>query len=423
MSDNYCKKIINSTNSTFFVDITLFCLAIWSGVGYSFFTQSAVSESISDPLEKYLYNSISDNSINNINKFLNVLSQTLSYSDAVLTIATISDVEKKREKSYKEMMKGVYDFYHGDIQVSFFLLNLTMFLYSFVVISLSPWTGLKEKNFSDNFTLPAGITMFGGQMSIFLLQYSNYMFSAPKDISGFFNLSYYDRKNIFYNIFFTKKGLAFVFRSIANMVTMGIRFHGISLFTSKYLFRDDKFSTFYSILASISVVYRVFLTQCLNDYRKTFAQQTIPSEQGELTAVEASRNDDLEAPKNIPIDYSNNFEKVLIAILAILISMTFLLRTLSTPVLYSGPVSDPEKNYNTNDLVFACFGLLMGGFAASQYCKFMWGLGKEAAKNTSIYISDCNFFAKNPYTSIQDQEVAANGECISYNAPQAWPKK
>lgn len=72
--------------------------------------------------------------------------------------------------------------------------------------------------------------------------------------------------------------------------------------------------------------------------------------------------------------------------------MTFLLRTFSTPVLFTGPIENPEKNYDIKDTLLACLGLLLGGFASFQYCKFMWGLGKEAASNISTH----RFFRPSP---------------------------
>ena len=153
-----------------------------------------------------------------------------------------------------------------------FSFNLLIFSISFIIISLSPWTGLRMKNFNNNFSLPAGISMFLGQITILLLQYAGYIFSTPKGIVDFLNSSRDDKKNILHNIFCSKKGFGLSFRSAANAITMGLRFHGISLFTNKFLFGDSEFRFFYSVIAPVSVVYRVLTAQALKDYRDTFKE-------------------------------------------------------------------------------------------------------------------------------------------------------
>lgn len=356
--DIYFKKEIA-------LDIFLFLLASWSELGYAVFTGSSVSESVLDPLKRYLYPSLSSNVADNITRYLNITSEVLSYTDAGLTIATIFDVRSKREKFIKEIRKGFNQIKQGEIKKIPFLFNLLIFTFSFVIISLSPWTGLRMKNFNTDFSLPAGVSMFFGQMIVLLLQYAGYIFSTPKAMLDFLDLSREDKKNIFNNIFFTKKGFGFSLRSIANAITMGLRFHGISLFTNKVLFGNNEFKIFYSIIAPVSVVYRVLTAQSLKDYRDTF------KESNELPLTRAETR--------------NKCRGVLLLLLAGLIGMTFLLRTFSTPVLYTGPIENPESNYDIKDTILGCFGLLFGAFASFQYCKFMWGLGKEASANLSNY--------------------------------------
>ncbi len=360
--------------SEIILDIFLFLIASWSEIGYAIFTNSSVSESILDPLQRYLYPSLSLETANCITQYLNVTSEVFSFTDASLTIATILDISTKRKKFLKEIRKGFNEIQNGEIKKMAFSLNLLIFSFSFIIIALSPWTGLRMRNFNDNVSLPAGISMLIGQMTILLLQYSGYIFSTPKAIVDFFNSPREDKKDIFHNIFCSKKGFGFALRSAANAITMGLRFHGISLFTNKFLFGDSRFSLFYSLIAPVSVTYRVLTAQSLKDYRDTFKE-----------------NNEIQAPlinnelPIMPIETLNKCRGALIGLLFGLIIMTFLLRTFSTPVLFTGPIENPEKNYDIKDTLLGCFGLLLGGFASFQYCKFMWGLGKEAATNISTH--------------------------------------
>ncbi|KFM58442.1 hypothetical protein X975_24785, partial [Stegodyphus mimosarum] len=123
------------------LDISLFTLAFWAKIGYSIFTGTSALESFLDPLKKYLYPSISSDTKQTINQSLNIATQVLSYSDATLTIVTIMDMRKKRELFTKEVKIGLKQLKSGQIKIIAFLLNLTIFIFNFVVISLSPWIG------------------------------------------------------------------------------------------------------------------------------------------------------------------------------------------------------------------------------------------------------------------------------------------
>ena len=355
------------------LDIFLFLLASWSELGYAVFMGSSVSESVLDPLKRYLYPSLTSEVSNKITQYLNITSEVLSFSDASLTIATILDIRSKRKKFIKETKKGFNQIRYGEIKKIAFLINLLIFSSSFAIISFSPWTGLKMKNFNDNFSIPAGITMFLGQMTILLLQYADYIFSTPKAMIDFFGLSRDEKKSIVYNLFRSKKGLGLSLRSLSNAVTMGLRFHGISLCTNKVLFGDSSFKSFYAIIAPASVVYRILTTQSLKDYRLTFKENN---------GNQAQILDSTDLPL-VPNEPRNKCTGLLLVLLAGLLGMTFLLRTFSTPVLYTGPIESPENNYDVKDTILGCFGLLFGAFASFQYCKFMWGLGKEATSNLS----------------------------------------
>ncbi|WP_342228011.1 hypothetical protein [Rickettsiella endosymbiont of Rhagonycha lignosa] len=379
--------------SEIIVDIFLFFLASWSELGYAVFTNSSVSESILDPLKQYLYPSLSPETSSSITQYLNIASEVFSFTDASLTIATILDIRTKRQKFLKEIKKGFNQIQNGEIKKFAFSFNLLIFSISFIIISLSPWTGLRMRNFSNNFSLPVGISMFIGQITILLLQYADYIFSTPKGMVDFLNLSRDDKKNILHNILCSKKGFGLSLRSAANAITMGLRFHGISLFTNKFLFADSEFRFFYSVIAPVSVVYRVLTAQALKDYRDTFKEnneiqhQILPNNELPLT----------------PVETKNKCKGLLLVLLAGLIGMTFLLRTFSTPVLFTGPIENPENNYGIKDTVFGCFGLLFGAFASFQYCKFMWGLGKEA----SINISNHSFFRS---TGLRATETSINND-------------
>lgn len=360
--------------SEIILDVFLFLIASWSEIGYAVFTNSSVSESILDPLKRYLYPSLSAETARSITQYLNITSEVFSFTDASLTIATILDIRTKRKNFLKEIKKGLKQIQSGEIKKFAFSLNLLIFSISFIIMSLSPWTGLSMRNFNDNVSVPAGISMFIGQMTILSLQYSGYIFSTPKAIVDFLNSPREDKKTIFHNLFCSKKGWGFSLRSAANAITMGLRFHGISLFTNKFLFGDSRFSLVYSSVAPVSVAYRVLTAQSLNDYRRSFKENN---------AIQPQLIDNA-LPLN-PIETLNKCRGVLIGLLFGLIVMTFLLRTFSTPVLFTGPIENPEKNYDIKDTLLGSFGLLLGGFASFQYCKFMWGLGKEAAKNVSSH--------------------------------------
>jgi hypothetical protein len=357
------------------LDIFLFLLASWSELGYAVFMGSSVSESVLDPLKRYVYPTLAPEISNSITQYLNVTSEVFSFTDAGLTIATILDIRTKRQKYIEEIKKGFNQIKYGEIKKIPFLFNLLIFAFSFTIISFSPWTGLRMKNFDNDFSLPAGISMFAGQITILLLQYAGYIFSTPKAIVDFLNLSREDKKSIFNNIFCTKKGFWLSLRSVSNAITMGLRFHGISLFTNKFLFGDSRFGTYYSIIAPVSVIYRVLTAQSLKDYRDTFKEN-------DGIQPQIVTNNVLPI---MPVESTNKCKGLLLVLLAGLIGMTFLLRTFSTPVLYTGPIENPENNYDIKDTVFACFGLLFGAFASFQYCKFMWGLGKEASTNISSH--------------------------------------
>lgn len=372
------------------LDVALFLLATWSEFGYALFTGSSASESILDPLKRYVYPAIPSDTTNNITQSLNIATQVLSYSDAALTIATILDIRKKRGKFIIELKNGFNQLKSKQIKLVPFIINLSIFTSSFFIISLSPWTGLKTKSFSTEFLFASGISMFLGQMAILILQYGGYIFSTPKSIIDFYKLPLNEKKAIFHNIFCTKKGMGVALRSLANVTTMGMRFHGISLFTNKLLFGDTAFRNFYSTLAPISIIYRTLSTQSLKDYKATFKQDSANLTQ--IQAVIGTEHHQAESVIQIENqgNCANQLKKILLILLGGLIGMSFLLRTFSTPALFTGPIDNPESNYDIKSTLLGCLGLLLGAFASYQYCKFMWGLGKDASNNLSK--SNCGFF-------------------------------
>ena len=108
--------------SEIILDIFLFLLASWSELGYAVFTNSSVSESILDPLKRYLYPSLSPETSSNISQYLNVASEIFSFTDASLTIATILDIRTKRRKFLKEIKKGFNQIQNGEIKkLAFFV--------------------------------------------------------------------------------------------------------------------------------------------------------------------------------------------------------------------------------------------------------------------------------------------------------------
>ncbi|KFM73024.1 hypothetical protein X975_16555, partial [Stegodyphus mimosarum] len=367
------------------LDTFLFLLAAWSEIGYSIFSGSSTSESILDPLKRYLYPSVSADTASKISQTLNILTQVLSYSDAMLTIATISDIKEKKEQFLKETRSGFNQLKYGEIKIIPFVLNLFIFIFSFVVISLCPWIGLRMRDFDMDFSLACGISMFLGQMTIYTLQYGSYIFAAPKRIFYLFEMTRSEKINLLKNIFCTKKGIYVALRTLANTTVMGLRFHGIGLFSSKLILGNNAlFGTVYSCLASFSIVYRVLMTQSYNDYRTKFKEET------DIELIPTDKIQEEVAPQNTA---GKIVAKLLLLLLSILISLTFLLRTFSTPVLCTGPIDNPERDYDIKTTLLASLGLLLGGFAAYQYCKFMWRLGKMASKN----ISSSAFFRANDF--------------------------
>ncbi|KFM58443.1 hypothetical protein X975_24786, partial [Stegodyphus mimosarum] len=166
-------------------------------------------------------------------------------------------------------------------------------------------------------------------------------------------------------------------RTLANTSVMGLRFHGIGLFSNKNLFGNNStFGNVYSSMACVTVIYRVLLTQSLNDYKSTFAEDN--TSQGIGTEIIQA---EVMVRQNQRI--GNILRKCLIVLLSVLVTMTFLLKTFSTPVLCTGPIDNPEENYDIQTAVLAGLGLLLGAFSAYQYCKFMWSLGKMASENIS----------------------------------------
>ncbi|KFM73020.1 hypothetical protein X975_16551, partial [Stegodyphus mimosarum] len=234
--------------------------------------------------------------------------------------------------------------------------------------------------------------MFLGQMTVLLLQYGNYIFATPKRIVDFFKLTRNEKKTVFCNIFCTRKGIAVALRTLANTTVMGLRFHGMGLFANKHIFGNNPTTgTIYSIIASASIVYRILLTQSLNDYKTKFAeegdfQQVNPENLREEILPEIQNDTGNIQEQIVPENQRNTRNvctKLLLFLLGILIALTFFLRTFSTPVLCTGPIENPEENYDIETTLLATLGLILGAFAAFQYCKFMWGLGKAAAKYVS----------------------------------------
>ena len=63
----------NSCGPDIVIDAALLLFAAWSEFGYAAFSSSAVSESILDPLERYLYSGISNHDAHEITNILNIL--------------------------------------------------------------------------------------------------------------------------------------------------------------------------------------------------------------------------------------------------------------------------------------------------------------------------------------------------------------
>lgn len=251
-------------------DIVLVLLAAWSEVGYAAFSSGAVSESILDPLKRYLYPDISHAHAQQTTDTLNIISKVLGIADASLTIATILDMRQKREKFQNEFSKGIQQLKSGSINVGIFIINLLIFLFSFVVMAFSPWTGLLMQHFNKEFSLAAGITMLTGQMTILFMQNANYIFSTPGSIKKFLALPADQKQTIFSNIFCTRQGAGLILRSIANAGSRAIRFYGIGAFTNKYIFNNSAIGVPYSSFAAFSIAYRMIATQAVNDYKDTF---------------------------------------------------------------------------------------------------------------------------------------------------------
>lgn len=389
------KTPITSSKKEKFLDAASFLLAAWSEFGYAAFTGAVASASLLDPMKRYLYPHISSGTADSISNKLGIFTKVLAICDASLTIATILNIGDKRRKFIQELKKGLSEISESKINKPLFLINSLLFLYSFVVIALSPWVGLLLQEIGDNNeTNIAGSTMFAGQMIILSFQYAGYIFSTPSSLYDFFYLDKKGKLNILSNVFLTKKGLRVLLRSVSNIFTLGMRFYGIAIYTDKNLFKlDNPYDLLYSSGASIAVGYRILVTQSMNDYKNVF----LKNEYDEKVINASNENESKDLPH--ATSSAKHCNSILFGLFGLLIVMVFFLRTFTTPSLYTGPIENPESDYGTKETVLGSVGLVMGGLAAFQYCKFMKTIGTDAI------LKGVDFFSQRFFTRKDRPEI------------------
>ncbi|EKD45030.1 MAG: putative membrane spanning protein [uncultured bacterium] len=346
------------------LDIILFSFAVWAQFGYSFYSQENALESLNDPLSKYLYPHISENTAASIFKILNYSMRAFSLADATFT--TISYINMRHCRN--ELASGLrIAFEEYKCRKNFAVLFINCFLtWSFFVISsFSPWTGFSRHGYGNLLSNIAGQTMWIGLMISYAMSYAPYTFSTSQKLIEFYQKTPAKKKEIFHPIFFTKKGfLGFLPRAIVSIVNRGLVLHGSAILTLKWVFKTkDPLITYpFSILSVISTVYQTLMSQTIKDYNSTFnpLQKT---QQFSKEAFFIDENGDVSTRKKV-IFYA------FYAALFTLSAIVFLFRALAVPSLYTGEINNPANNYTAKDTILSGFGFLCGGYAAYQYVRF-----------------------------------------------------
>lgn len=346
------------------VDILLFILAGWSEFGYNYFSQATAFHTVDYPLQRYLYTHLSENDIIKLSNYSFNLIKFLSYADASLTIATIVNIKKRRTDLVEGLRQGWKEL---KIYKSTFILNFLFFICIFSG-SFSPWVGLLALKKFDRYVNVMGITMYSGQVIAFVLSLSPYIFPAAKKITSFLTSSSSDKWRLLANVFTTKKGIVFAIRTIVNNINNSWRFFGLGLLTARYVFSYEQIRNYYSTVIAISSAYKTIMSQSVEDYDRTFANPNV--------SINIQKG---EIQKSHPTSISSNkiLKFIVYPLFLFWLFLAFILRTLSVPSLYTGIIENPKENYGIKETLISIMGIVFGGFASFQYCRYRKRLGDE----------------------------------------------
>lgn len=227
--------------------------------------------------------------------------------------------------------------------------------------------------------------MFTGQLGVMFLLYSNLVFSTAGNFKKLRLLVKSKNEiNLVLKNLYSQKGFFVLIRSMVSIATRSLRFYGMSSFNQKYLFGDTLMKEPIPYVSGIAMGYRVFSTQCINDYKKTFPEL---KQTDNLTSVNPSLNSRQEEDNEEKEDQNNSTFLFLKTLFLVMLGLVFLLRTFSTPSLFTGPIDDPQQNFDNKALGLSIAGMILGGFGAWQYCQFMFGVGESAIKTMSQNIN------------------------------------
>jgi len=347
------------------LDVFLFLLAAWSQFGSSFFFQETAFESANDPLERFVYVHLSVTLANKIKNYLSSITQALSFADAICTAGTYINMRNCRREFMRGIRKGLSDYEKGNISSKSFVINTFLIFSTFIIGAFMPWVGLQETNYSDRAKISFSITMMVGLIISYIMSNAPYLFSATKQFSDFFKLSWEQKKEILGNIFLTRKGLmGFLPRALINAVNRSWTFFGVSRLIEASVFHTSSRYICYpfTTLSTVSSGYQTLMSQGVNDYKLTFGGSSSMSEHAVI----------LVNNKTYQTSCRQKASRVVTLLLWILIIGVFILRTLSVPSLYTGKVEDPANNYSKTDAFLSSLGLLFGGYAALQYSRFRY---------------------------------------------------
>ncbi len=257
------------------IDILLWALMAWSEFGYAFFSKATSDQSLNAPLQRYLYPHLTRRQGELISDDLGKAIAVLSFTDAGLTVLAGSNMKKAREQCMLTVMNARSQFSKGEIRPTLFGANLFLFLISYIVRSLAPWTGYQMDG-GDGLPISvrlAGWTMFVGQIATYIATTAPRLKKAPEVLTQLFHLSPEEKAKIRTNLG-SRKGIFFMIRTFVNCLNRGWSFYGLAGLIGSYIFGLGPIpTTVFSSVASVSSVYNTFMTQGLNDYDETFSQK------------------------------------------------------------------------------------------------------------------------------------------------------
>lgn len=340
-----------------------FSLIAFSEFGYFFWSNETSAESLTDPAERYLKSYMSDRAWDGFSLGVGYFSATCAFLDAVGSVLGVADISKKIDALGEELKDAKASFSQGNWAYYIVLaVHLTLMVGSYFFGSAMPATGLAASGYTNYFTtLGLGGTWFLGQMFLYILQNVKAIFSTPQLIINFFRLSRSEQWEILSNIFniCSWKSWGFMARTGANVTNRGWSFFGGGQFTQKYLLNYTNNNILPSIAGACGGYNTLTAQGPRGDYKETFKKQEEPP----------------EPPKAGKPELTGLLWYIYIA----LIIGIFLCRIISKPVQVTGPVDNPEENYDMVTAIKAGVGLFLGVYGSFQYTtKFMAPMLKDA---------------------------------------------